>query len=144
MRPRSTPTPQGDVTGANARIRTGVEKRTPEEIEGIALRNFADGSKAGCRRRGADPCRRRQRNRSYFVGDNPAMSIRVDRSNLGDAIKIQRSVEDVVAEMQASLPEGVTVELIRTRAQAITDRLDILIDNGWWVWAWWFVCCFCS
>ncbi len=125
-----TANPAGDVTGANARIRTGVEKRTPEEIEGIALRNFADGSKlivgdvAEIRVEGVT------RNRSYFVGDNPAMSIRVDRSNLGDAIGIQRDVEDVVAEMQASLPEGITVELIRTRAQAITDRLDILVDNG--------------
>ncbi len=125
-----TANPAGDVTGANARIRTGTEKRTPEEIEGIPLRNFADGSKlligdvALIRVEGVN------RNRSYFVGENPAMSVRVDRSNLGDAIEIQRTVEDVVAEMQASLPEGVTVELIRTRAQAITNRLDILIDNG--------------
>ncbi len=122
--------PAGDVTGANARIRTGAEKRTPEEIETIALRTFADGSKlfvgdvAQIRVEGVN------RNRSYFVGDNPAMSVRVDRSNLGDAIAIQHTVEDVVSEMQASLPEGVSVEMIRTRAQAITDRLDILIDNG--------------
>ncbi|WP_170426966.1 efflux RND transporter permease subunit [Ruegeria arenilitoris] len=122
--------PAGDVTGANARIRTGTEKRTPEEIEGIALRNFTDGSKllvgdvAQIRVEGVN------RDRSYFVGENPAMSVRIDRSNLGDAIEIQHTVEDVVREMQASLPEGVTVELIRTRAQAITDRLDILVDNG--------------
>ncbi|WP_170332475.1 efflux RND transporter permease subunit [Ruegeria arenilitoris] len=125
-----TTNPAGDVTGANARIRTGVEKRTPEEIEAIALRTFEDGSKlvvgdvAEIRVEGVT------RNRSYYVGDNPAMSIRVDRSNLGDAIGIQHTVEDVVAEMQASLPEGITAELIRTRAQAITDRLDILVDNG--------------
>ncbi|SDX15766.1 Multidrug efflux pump subunit AcrB [Ruegeria halocynthiae] len=125
-----TTNPAGDVSGANARIRTGVEKRTPEEIEGIALRTFADGSKlvvgdvAQIRVEGVT------RNRSYYVGDNPAMSIRVDRSNLGDAIGIQRSVEDVVLNMQASVPEGITIELIRTRAQAITDRLDILVDNG--------------
>ncbi|WP_170789670.1 efflux RND transporter permease subunit [Ruegeria lacuscaerulensis] len=125
-----TANPAGDVTGANARIRTGTEKRSPEQIEGIPLRNFDDGSKlligdvAQIRVEGVN------RDRSYFVGENPAMSVRVDRSNLGDAIEIQHTVEDVVAEMQASLPEGVTVELIRTRAQAITDRLDILIDNG--------------
>ncbi|WP_171209010.1 MULTISPECIES: efflux RND transporter permease subunit [unclassified Ruegeria] len=125
-----TASPAGDVTGANARIRTGVEKRTPEEIERIPLRNFPDGSKlvigdlADIRVEGVT------RDRSYFVGENPAMSIRVDRSNLGDAIGIQRTVEDVVTEMQASLPEGISIELIRTRAQAITDRLDILVDNG--------------
>ncbi|WP_424832327.1 efflux RND transporter permease subunit [Ruegeria sp.] len=125
-----TASPAGDVTGANARIRTGAEKRSPEQIEGIALRTFADGSKlvigdvAQIRVEGVN------RDRSYYVGDNPAMSVRVDRSNLGDAIEIQRTVEDVVLEMQASLPEGITIELIRTRAQAITDRLDILVDNG--------------
>ncbi|WP_171175703.1 efflux RND transporter permease subunit [Ruegeria sp. HKCCD8929] len=122
--------PAGDVTGANARIRTGVEKRTPEEIEGIVLRSNADGSKLTI----ADVAQIRvegvTRNRSYFVGEHPAMSVRVDRSNQGDAIEIQSTVEQVVAEMQVSLPDGVTAELIRTRAQAITDRLDILVDNG--------------
>jgi len=122
--------PAGDVDGANARVRTGTAKRSAEEISGIVLRSNADGSKltigdvARIRIEGVD------RNRSYFVGDNPAMSIRVDRSNGGDAIEIQAQVEDVVAQMQASLPQGVTAQLIRTRAEAITARLNILIDNG--------------
>ncbi|TMV10278.1 efflux RND transporter permease subunit [Ruegeria sediminis] len=122
--------PAGDVTGANARIRTGAEKRTPDEIQGIVLRTHSDGSTLTI----GDVARIRvegvTRVRSYFVGDNPAMSIRVDRSNQGDSIEIQRTVEEVVAEMQASLPDKVTVEMMRTRAQAITDRLDILVDNG--------------
>ncbi|SMO53651.1 efflux RND transporter permease subunit [Ruegeria faecimaris] len=122
--------PAGDVTGANARIRTGTEKRSPEEIEGITLRNFADGSKLLIGDVAQIQIEGVTRNRSYFVGKNPAMSVRVDRSNLGDAIEIQHTVEDVVSQMQASLPEGVKAELIRTRAQAITDRLDILVDNG--------------
>ncbi|MEL6315980.1 MAG: hypothetical protein AAFQ60_18345, partial [Pseudomonadota bacterium] len=55
------------------------------------------------------------RHRSYFVGDDPAVSIRVDRSNKGDAIAIQGQVEEVAAELEATLPPDVTVELIRTR-----------------------------
>ncbi|QBF33547.1 efflux RND transporter permease subunit [Thalassococcus sp. S3] len=122
--------PAGDVTGANARVRTGTEKRTPADIAAIVLRSNPDGSKltigdvASVRIEGVD------RVRSYFVGDDPAMSIRVDRSERGDAIDVQRTVEDVVAQMQASLPEGVSAQLIRTRAEAITGRLDILLDNG--------------
>lgn len=58
------------------------------------------------------------------------MSIRVDRSDQGNAIRLQAQVQEVVDQLQASLPQGVTAELIRTRAQAITDRLDILVDNG--------------
>ncbi len=122
--------PAGDVTGANARVRTGTAKRSAREIAGIVLRSNPDGSKlvigdiATVRQEGVD------RERSFFVGDDPAMSIRVDRSNRGDAIAIQEQVEEVAAELQASLPASVTLELIRTRAAAITGRLDILIDNG--------------
>ncbi|SLN65546.1 Multidrug efflux pump subunit AcrB [Falsiruegeria litorea R37] len=122
--------PAGDVAGANARVRTGVAKRSPEDIEGIVLRSNPDGSKltigdvATIRVEGVN------RLRSYYVGENPAMSVRIDRSDQGDAIRIQGVVEDVVAEMQLSLPKDVTVELIRTRAEAISGRLNILVDNG--------------
>jgi len=122
--------PAGDVDGANTRVRTGVEKRAPDQIAGVVLRSNADGSKltvgdvADIRIEGVD------RNWSYFVGQYPAMSIRIDRTEKGDAIEIQHQVEDVVAQMQPTLPQGITVELIRTRAAAITSRLNLLLDNG--------------
>ncbi|MCV2883026.1 efflux RND transporter permease subunit [Actibacterium sp. XHP0104] len=122
--------PAGDVTGANARIRTGVAKRSAPQIAGIELRSNADGSKltigdvARVRVEGGD------RERSYFVGDHPAISVRVDRSDKGDAIRIQGIVQEVADELNQTLPEGVRVELIRTRAEAITGRLNILLENG--------------
>ncbi len=122
--------PAGDITGANVRVRTGTAKRTPQEIAQITLRSNADGSKlrlgdvATVRAEGVD------REVGFFVGDDPAMSIRVDRADGGDAIGIQHSVERVAAQLQASLPASVTVELIRTRAAEITGRLDLLIENG--------------
>ena len=122
--------PAGDVSGANARVRTGTSKRSAQEIAGIVLRSNADGSKltigdiATVRAEGVD------RNQTYFVGENPAVTVRVDRSDRGDAIGIQEDVERVAAELQASMPANVTLELIRTRSEAITGRLDILVDNG--------------
>lgn len=122
--------PAGDVGGANARVRTGVEKRSADQIADIVLRSNSDGSNltvgdvAVIRVEGID------RQRSYFVGENPALSVRVDRSDKGDAIGIQRTVEEVARDMQASLPAGVSIDLIRTRAEAITGRLKILLYNG--------------
>jgi multidrug efflux pump subunit AcrB len=122
--------PAGDVTGANARVRTGTAKRSAEALSGVVLRTNADGSAltvgdvARVIEKGSD------RDVGYFVGQDPAISVRIDRSDRGDAIGIQRSVEDVAAEMAVMLPQGVTIELIRTRAEAITGRLDLLIDNG--------------
>lgn len=122
--------PAGDVTGANARVRTGVEKRSAAQVGAIVIRREADGSSltigdvALIKDEGVD------RARAYFVGDNPAMSIRVDRSPQGDAIGIQRAVQDVADEMALSLPEGTQIDLIRTRAEAITGRITLLLDNG--------------
>ena len=121
--------PAGDVSSAG-RVRTGIAKRSADEIAGIVLRSNDDGSKltvgdvASIRVEGID------RNRAYFVGENPAISVRVDRSASGDAIDIQATVEEVAAEFQATLPAGTTIDLIRTRADAITGRLNILLENG--------------
>lgn len=122
--------PAGDVSGANARVRTGTQKRTPEQIAGIVLRSNADGSKLRVRDVATVTQLGAARNRSYFVADDPAVSIRVDRSNNGDAIAMQAQVEKVAAELQSTLPPTVTVDLIRTRAEAISARLNILVDNA--------------
>ena len=121
--------PAGDVNGS-ARVRTGVAKRSADQIAGIVLRTGEDGAQltvgdvATVLVEGVD------RDRAYFVGENPAISIRVDRSAQGDAIRMQAQVEDVAEEMTLTLPEGVRIDLIRTLAETITARLNILLDNG--------------
>lgn len=122
--------PAGDVSGANARLRAGTAKRAADQIEQIELRVYDDGSRlligdvAQVYTEGAD------RARNYFVGDNAALSIRIDRSEQGGAVEIQHTVEEVAAALETSLPEGVKLELIRTRAESISARLSILLDNG--------------
>lgn len=122
--------PAGDVAGANARVRTGVAKRSAGQIAAIVLRSNADGSAltvgdvARVRVAGVD------RERAYFVGDDPAISVRVDRSARGDAIEIQNTVEQVAEKMLLTLPPDVRIDLIRTRAEMISSRLNILLENG--------------
>jgi multidrug efflux pump subunit AcrB len=125
-----TSSPAGEVGDGTARVRTGTERRTAAEISGIVLRSLPDGTKltvgdiASVKVMGAD------RSSAAYVGDNPAMTIRVDRNSDGDAIRMQATVAKVAQEMQASLPPGVSVDLVRTRAEQITDRLYLLLDNG--------------
>lgn len=121
--------PAGEL-GQGARLRTGTERRSTAEIAAIVLRSGADGSTltvgdiATLRANSANSVR------AAFVGDNPAMTIRVDRAKDGDAISMQATVAEVAAEMQLGLPPGVTVELVRTRAEQISDRLLLFLDNG--------------
>jgi len=122
--------PAGDLSGISTRIRIGVEKRAADQIADITLRSNPDGSKLTIGDVATVRVEGITRERSYFVGDDPAMSVRVDRSAQGDAIRIQEQVEEIAAQMQETLPEGVDISLIRTRSEAISGRLDMLIDNG--------------
>lgn len=121
--------PSGEV-GSGSRVRTGTEKRSFEQIEQISVRSNPDGSKlligdfATVRIEGVD------RERAYFVGEYPAVQLRIDRSQKGDAIRLQQTVETLAEELRATVPDGVSIDLIRTRAEAITGRLNVLYSNG--------------
>jgi len=121
--------PAGEISGGAARLRTGTARHSAEQIAAIALRSDAGGAKltigdlASVASGGAD------RNRAAFVGDNPAITVRIDRNDQGDAIGIQATVAQVVAQLQPTLPQGVTLDLIRSRAEDISARLTLLIDN---------------
>ena len=122
--------PAGDITGGSTRVRTGVEKRSAQDVSAVVLRSNTDGTTLTVGDVATVSALSIDRDRAYFVGGAPAISVRVDRSDQGDAIGIQATVEEVAAQMEATLPEGVSVDLIRTRAEAITGRLNILLDNG--------------
>ena len=121
--------PAGDVSNS-ARVRTGVAKRSAEEISAIVLRANPDGSAltigdvATVRVEGAD------REQAFFVGDDPAVQVRVQRNAQGDAIGMQATVEEVADALTATLPTGVDITLTSSRAEIITGRLNILLDNG--------------
>lgn len=122
--------PAGDVGASGSRVRTGVEKRSAQDIKEIILRSETDGSQltigdiADIRVEGVD------RNRAYFVSGDPAITVVVERSSQGDAIEIQKTVEDVLAEFEPFLPKGVSTDMISTRSEQISGRLDILISNA--------------
>ena len=121
--------PAGDVAGS-ARVTTGIAKRSADQIADIVLRTDEDGTQLRIGDVATVRVESVDRDRAYFVGDDPAISIRIDRTAQGDAIRMQRTVEEVAAEMQSTLPNGVEISLIRTRAEAITGRLNILMENG--------------
>lgn len=122
--------PAGEVGSGSARVRTGTEARTPETIAELVLRQGAEGERltvgdvALVRAEPAD------RGRATFVGPHPAMTVRVDRNDTGDAIRMQAEVERVVAEMLTVLPPEMKIELVRARAELISGRLALLLDNA--------------
>ena len=130
IRAAASADPAGDLTGANARIRTGADRRSADEIAAIVIRREADGTALTVGDLGTVSAGTVDRERAYFVGDDPAITLRVERSAEGDAIALQRTVEAVAEDLLRGVPEGVAIELIRTRTEAITGRIAILLDNA--------------
>ena len=122
--------PVGDFARGAARVRTDAGRETVRRIAAIAVRSLPDGSKlrlgdfATVHEEGLD------RNQALLRDGRPAIRVRVERDATGDAIALQRAVEDVVNRMAPSLPRSVEMTLTRTHAQAIVSRLDLLLDNG--------------
>jgi multidrug efflux pump subunit AcrB len=121
--------PAGEL-GGTARLLSGTEAQTVERIAAIVLRADPDGTSLTVGDIATIRANEPNSVRAAFVGQNPAMTIRVDRADDGDAIGMQATVAEVAAKIQPSLPPGVTIELVRTRAGQISDRLALLIDNG--------------
>ncbi|MFV0491594.1 MAG: efflux RND transporter permease subunit [Pseudorhodobacter sp.] len=122
--------PAGDIGSGASRVRTGAEAHDPESIAALTLRQ----DRLGNRLTVGDIATVRQepgnRGRASFVGSHPALSLRVERSASGDAVRMQARVEAVVAEMLPLLPPGVQMDLVRARAEAISGRLQLLLDNA--------------
>ncbi len=121
--------PAGAVAGNAERLSAGVERRDLAALGALVL--TTDGGErvrldalAELTEEGADA------GRAYFQAGEPAVSLRIDRTERGDAIAMQARVAEVAAEMRPLLPAGVVIELVRTRAEGITDRLDLLLRNG--------------
>lgn len=126
----AAPTPAGDVASGISRVRTGAETRTPEQVSALVLTALPDGTQltigdvAQVRDTGID------RGVAYFVDGNPAVTVSVQRSASGDAIGMQQDVQAAVDALAPTLPQGVTAELVRARAEQISARLSLLLDNA--------------
>jgi multidrug efflux pump subunit AcrB len=125
----TTDRPAGEI-GDTARLRTGADRRSVAQIAAIVLRSAPDGSTLTVGDIATVRANAPNEVRAAFVGENPAMTIRVDRADDGDAIRMQHTVAEVAAEMELDLPPGVTIDLVRTRAEQISERLTLLLDNG--------------
>ncbi|MDO5704731.1 MAG: efflux RND transporter permease subunit, partial [Paracoccus sp. (in: a-proteobacteria)] len=126
----ATARPAGDVASGAARVRTGTEARDPDAVGALVLRALPDGSNLHIRDVADVTASGASRAVSLFVGDDPAVIVQVQRSAAGDAIAMQREVEAALDEMRPGLPQGMELTLVRARAEQISGRLALLVDNA--------------
>ena len=122
--------PAGDLSDGVSRLKTGVDKKSVRTLSSIPIISKKDGTKIYLQDIAILRINDASRTIALLRDGNPAVSIRVDRTDLGDAIKIQNDVESSVEELRQTLPQNVKIELSGTRSEAISNRLTLLLKNG--------------
>ena len=122
--------PAGDLSDGVSRLKTGVDKKSVRTLSSIPIISKKDGTKIYLQDIAILRINNASRTIALLRDGNPAVSIRVDRTDLGDAIKIQNDVESSVEELRQTLPQNVKIELSGTRSEAISNRLTLLLKNG--------------
>ena len=122
--------PIGQIDGTGPRLRAATRALSPEAIAGIAVRSLPEGGKVLLRDVAAVSEKPLNHEIGYFHDGNPAVLLQVNRDAKGDALKLQATVERAIAEFAPRQTRGVAIALVHPRAQAISDRLDILLRNG--------------
>ena len=120
--------PAGTLSDDRVRLRT--QGQPIESLADFALIAEDDGTRLTVEQLGQIEFEGLDRGIALYYQGQPAIRIQVERGPDGDAIALQESVERAVAIFNEQSADGVSAVLSRPRAQAIKDRLGILIENG--------------
>jgi multidrug efflux pump subunit AcrB len=123
--------PSGDTGGAAERqIRSLGLQRDADGIGGIEVLALGGGEKVLVR----DVAHVRQafedEGMTLLRDRQPAVELFVQRALDADALELAATVDDYVAEVAPTLPEGLKLEQYETMAEVIEGRIDLLLRNG--------------
>jgi multidrug efflux pump subunit AcrB len=122
--------PAGEIDAAGARVRTGAATAAPRGSRRSTLRTNDDGSALTIGDVARIEVGGTDRERAYFVGrTRPSRSAWTGPRTAMPSPSSARSRRRG-RELESRLPEGTSIDLIRTRAEAISGRLNILLDNA--------------
>ncbi|MDF2233314.1 efflux RND transporter permease subunit [Albimonas sp. CAU 1670] len=120
----------GGATPGGARISTGEETRSREDLGDVVVRTTAEGEKLRVRDLAQVVDDGDRRGARFYVKGEPAALVRVSRGETGDTLRQFAVVQRVAEEMRPSLPAGVEIAYFNTFADRIAQRLSLLLDNA--------------
>ena len=122
--------PIGEIESTGVRVRTSPRDLTSKSLSEISVRSALDGSKVKLSDVADVGNEALDREIAFYEDGKAAVLVAVNRDSNGDALAIQAIVESAVAKLKPSLTDGIAIKLVHPRAEAISERLDILLRNG--------------
>ena len=119
-----------DTSAGEILLRMGARKQWADELAGIPVVSSASGANVTLGELArVDDGFEETGEHSRFNGQ-PSMELEIFRIGSQSPIAIEEAVMDILAELDAELPPGVTARIDSNRAEDFDDRLNLLLTNG--------------
>jgi len=120
-----------ELSDKNVLLRFDGRRKTPAEIGAIIISANPQGGVV----RLADIAHIEDRfeldeERILFNG-KPAAMLKIQKNKADDALRIKANVQQFVEQEQLTAPTGVTLTLTNDMSSLLSDRLTMLLKNGW-------------
>ena len=131
IRQSSLDLPSGIVpSGTDKQIRSLGLAKTAEALGHIEVRALNNGEKIYLRDIAQISDRFNKDDPSIFRRGEPALEILVQRAPTSDALEQAALLDAYIAKIRATLPPNLKLEQYNDVAEAINDRINLLLKNG--------------
>ena len=127
----SRDTPSGQVKGqVEKQIRALADIDSPETISRLEVRSFGSGEKVLLG--DIAEIKRGYKDGSVqgFVRGKRSIELLVERAPTADTLKTARIFDDYIKQAEQTLPPGITLQKYDVRANALVQRITLLVKNG--------------
>jgi multidrug efflux pump subunit AcrB len=123
--------PSGQMEGSvEKQLRTLADAETPEGLGAIEVRSFASGEKVRLRDIAKISDGYKDGEPRGFINGKKAIQIEIQRADSADTLKTNRILTGYLNDIEGQLPAGLELLHYDVRANALTDRIMLLVTNG--------------
>lgn len=123
--------PSGQMEGSvEKQLRTLADAETTQGLGDIEVRSFASGEKVRLRDIATITDGYKDGEPQGFINGQRAIQIEIQRADSADTLRTNRLLNNYLEEIEGTLPAGLELLKYDVRANALTDRIMLLVTNG--------------
>ena len=125
--------PAGTLEGSKTRyqIRFDDARRTAEELGDLVIMKSAGGGEIRLRDVAKVEDKFEKREERVELNGIPAGVLQIVKNTTDDTLKVFAAIEEFVDQENQILPEGTKLTITQDAASSVSDRLTLLLKNGW-------------
>ncbi|MEE9375027.1 MAG: efflux RND transporter permease subunit [Rhizobiaceae bacterium] len=123
--------PSGQMQGSvEKQLRTISHAKTPRELGALEIKSFASGEKVLLKDIASITDGYEDGQPRGFMQGQRAIQIEIQRAESADTLRTNKVLTNYMQEIEGKLPAGLALKVYDVRANALTERIMLLVTNG--------------